>query len=702
MGLGLGLTSGGGGFTLSNKTATVPGTATGTIGTLSRLLGGTSTFATAAGTNANLTLSGLNVQATAAIGAGNSQDLVVQESDGTGRLVQYKVTYSGALSAPSVPAVTLTAGNGQISVAWVDGSNGGSPITSHNIYVNGVLIASPTGASPYVITGLPNGTPYGPIQVSAVNLINEGALSTGQTATPVAVVALLAGGRFAPMGNAQGANGDGLSNGTNVNSNCRITSYNLTGATINTMKLVFMNWADNGDSETSGVNPITYEASVEYPAGTFNRVTFNSGATSNTQSVDTTILSDEITLSTPIPNGAQYWIRTYVTVTSGQKFPMGYIMNTGTPGEATDWDTGVNKVLSGTITHTTTGVAQRGFGPVAALAISVTGVRKAKAWAGIGDSIINGTKTGVDFGTNVGWLGDAMYLTNLPYINISRPGAKIVSAGGAFTKRLDLIGKVGITDAIIDYGVNDISNNRTSAQVIADLKSFHTLLQTKGIRTYQTTITPYTVSPAQTSGTDPGTWLTSTSQSPASGIGTPVIAAGQYTGGTASERAKLNNLIRAVPAPFTGIIETADAVETGRDTGLWKTGSDASPAAQLMTPALGAVIQAGSTTTVVNVTVPSGANTVINGGAVVFRTGANAGVIKLGSANTASTITLFGTPLSTAPSAGDTIDIYPYGVAPVTDGLHPQGYNPYLNGVQQYGAAAVLAQVGKTWLLANN
>lgn len=169
-----------------NQTVNVSATATGRLVTLSRLFGSTSTFAVGAGTNANLQLdNGDGIKALAALGAGTSQVFWAQETAADGRQVLIKYTCTGAPVAPAVPAVTLTAGNGQISVAWVDGSNGGSPITSHRIYLNGSLVASPTGASPYVITGLTNGTSYS-VQVSAVNSIDEGARSSSQSATPSA------------------------------------------------------------------------------------------------------------------------------------------------------------------------------------------------------------------------------------------------------------------------------------------------------------------------------------------------------------------------------------------------------------------------------------------------------------------------------------------------------------------------------------
>lgn len=195
MGLGFGYSGGGGGASVMVRNVSVAAGATGRRVNLVRLLGSASTFSLLSGTNANITLdNGTGLALTSGLAAGETQTALMREEVGSGatkRAVEYAVNLTGAPVAPSVPAVTLTAGNGQISVAWTDGSNGGAPITSHRIYLDGVLVASPSSASPYVITGLVNGRSY-TVQVSAVNSVNEGALSSVQSVVPTAA------GGFAP------------------------------------------------------------------------------------------------------------------------------------------------------------------------------------------------------------------------------------------------------------------------------------------------------------------------------------------------------------------------------------------------------------------------------------------------------------------------------------------------------------------------
>ena len=95
-------------------------------------------------------------------------------------------------TTPAAPTVALTGGSNQVSVAWTDGSTGGSAISSHKIYRSttsgftpgsGNLLASPSGASPYLDSTAVNGTTYY-YAISAVNAVGEGTRAAQQSATP--------------------------------------------------------------------------------------------------------------------------------------------------------------------------------------------------------------------------------------------------------------------------------------------------------------------------------------------------------------------------------------------------------------------------------------------------------------------------------------------------------------------------------------
>ena len=93
--------------------------------------------------------------------------------------------------APGAPAITgITAGNGQLSVAFTaPSSNGGASITNYEYSTDGgTNWTTPSPAvtsSPLLITGLANGTPYD-VQVRAVNAAGGGAATATVSGTPLA------------------------------------------------------------------------------------------------------------------------------------------------------------------------------------------------------------------------------------------------------------------------------------------------------------------------------------------------------------------------------------------------------------------------------------------------------------------------------------------------------------------------------------
>ena len=107
-------------------------------------------------------------------------------------------------------------------------------------------------------------------------------------------------------------------------------------------------------------------------------------------------------------------------------------------------------------------------------------------------------------------------------------------------------------------GTNDLSGGLSAAQLQSSLLEIWAALAAQGCRVLVCTIPPHTNS------TD--TWATTTNQSPVNA---------SYSAGSGSARGQINAFIRAAPASgrgVFGVIDVSDAVETQRDSGLWRTG----------------------------------------------------------------------------------------------------------------------------------
>lgn len=167
------------------------------IAALTHPFGGGESYATVGTVPGQLALSSGNIVAgaTAAV-AGTTYSIKIRctSADGKREAAEtFDLTAVSVVVAPAAPTLSLTSGNTQATLAWTDGSNGGSAITAHKIYRSttagftpgpGNLLTTVSSASPYVDTGLTNGTPYY-YAISAVNgPAGEGATSTIQSVTP--------------------------------------------------------------------------------------------------------------------------------------------------------------------------------------------------------------------------------------------------------------------------------------------------------------------------------------------------------------------------------------------------------------------------------------------------------------------------------------------------------------------------------------
>ncbi|MEY2778349.1 MAG: hypothetical protein RL008_445 [Actinomycetota bacterium] len=107
--------------------------------------------------------------------------------EATGKL--RSISISPSSTTPSAPtSLSATAGDGQATISFTAGSDGGSAITNYKYSTDGTTYTalSPTdNSSPVTVTGLTNGTSY-TIYLKAVNANGDSSASSSVTVTPVA------------------------------------------------------------------------------------------------------------------------------------------------------------------------------------------------------------------------------------------------------------------------------------------------------------------------------------------------------------------------------------------------------------------------------------------------------------------------------------------------------------------------------------
>lgn len=112
------------------------------------------------------------------------------DSSGNQTITNSSVVFRAAdTTAPAAPSsLVATAGDGQASISFTQGSNGGSAITNYKYSLDGTTYTALSPAattSPITITGLTNATSYN-IYLKAVNAVGDSSASTSVSVTPVA------------------------------------------------------------------------------------------------------------------------------------------------------------------------------------------------------------------------------------------------------------------------------------------------------------------------------------------------------------------------------------------------------------------------------------------------------------------------------------------------------------------------------------
>lgn len=307
------------------------------------------------------------------------------------------------------------------------------------------------------------------------------------------------------------------------------------------IKLIFQNFAAGSTSpgDTGNGSAAAQTASIEYPSGTvLAQVTFG-GSANGTIPNGGTLTSDYISLPTPIPNGAYFWVRSYQTNPNGF-----YYWHQNNPSLGDQCATAASGLTDQTMSGSTItgGTSQSWIQPP----LAIIGYTINPSVLIIGDSRTAGGSAFIQ--STIGNIAPPLVNANVPFVNIAVPNSAAFSWLEFATAR-DVLLPYG-SQIIVALGGADMfpvdGNSRTAAQTIAAIQG---IFAAAGARQkYLITIEP------NTSSTDG--WATTANQTNIAG----------------PQRIIFNDAVRAGISGATGYYEIADVLESGRDSGLWAAG----------------------------------------------------------------------------------------------------------------------------------
>lgn len=296
----------------------------------------------------------------------------------------------------------------------------------------------------------------------------------------------------------------------------------------------------------------TLEASIEYPAGTFTRITF-AGANQGVVPVDGVLTADAVNVT--IPAGTRFWVRTYVvSVASGTAVPCSQLPGIPNATGITDGAGGAGLVMSGTINPSTSGNTHGPFAIMGTIAAA-----NARSWMLLGDSVMWGASDDSGKGAAGGAGAFARALDPLyPWVNFAR-GSGLATTFDNSTTRLTTLRDAmaahgGITDVMSNYGINDLKTGSTVAEVKTAIANIFAVFP--GKRTYQLTLGPRTTSATNNWTVTPGDQI-------------------PRTDGHWPDMPSFNSDVRAILPGATGYIEAGDHYQSSRDSGYWAAHSPA-------------------------------------------------------------------------------------------------------------------------------
>lgn len=290
-------------------------------------------------------------------------------------------------------------------------------------------------------------------------------------------------------------------------------------------------YGNSSGGEQLTPNPIVIKATV-YHNGVRHEMYFPNG--DNEISLKPGAMIETVTSGINAKAGDTLEIRTLVKVNTGEKFPVGQVVQANRGEGYADSD-----ILNSGVT---TGVGKFVYHPIA-----IVGRPKVPTPAVllVGDSIMAGADdTPQDAGFAVRALG-----SSIPWIRIAQGNESGYNFKGDKCKLRMRLAKY-CTHAICNYGTNDLMSSEFAIYQ-ADIQKIWQLLADYGLKVFQTTITPRTTS------TD--VFYTPENQTPVN-----------VRFGATGARYLANSWLRSDPSPLlSGVFDVTKPVESGVNTGMW-------------------------------------------------------------------------------------------------------------------------------------
>ena len=420
-------------------------------------------------------------------------------------------------------------------------------------------------------------------------------------------------------------------------------------------------------TDTLNASTIPINVGFEYPAGTIYRATFEGALTASIiggGQATTDPLALEITA------GSWGYIRTYVNATN-------YYGNRRTYANGCGGFTTTDLTAPGSTTIADTHFGQTVYGPAAVLGTPLSSPTPSVLI--VGDSIAAGQNDGGAgsgqplIGYNQDYIGlggggyivRALVAANIGCVNIAVPSDEAAGFLLGSNHFLRMTHAGACTSAICQYGVNDIANGASLATIQANLITIWNQLNNRGLRTFQTTITPETTSTDFFVTTANQTIVSSAGNTVRINLNTWLRQGAPMLNGVATTNGTTGALYAGQAGhPLYNVFDAASYAESSLNSGIWKAailnrsvtdGTATASSATVTAPDLAAVAASDNGRTIT-----------ITGAGTAGATLQNA----ISQVNSGTSIGMYSTAVTTV-SGTATVSIYD---SFTNDGTHPQPY----------------------------